>query len=186
MSFERHVGILGLTLLLCRSLYPCSIVVIGGYLPTAVRQVSGTVVGSGRIELMGNGHDEERSSTKVVGATISIQMRTDTEFFKKGEIRYPPGVKPSGGNLKKWDCGVEVSQVQTDQAGNFTISQLKPGKYCLDITGPQTPDANKKPMHESFIIDVVASAPKTTLIDDISPRWPDCSGGSSLRLKALD
>ena len=186
MSFKRYVGIVGLALLLCRSLYPCSIVVIGGYLPTAVRQVSGTVVGSGRIETMGTRHDEERRSTRVAGATISIQRRTDTEFFKEGEVQYPPGVKPSGGNLKKWECGIVVSEVHTDQAGNFTISQLSPSKYCLDITGPQTKDATQTPMHESFIIDVVASAPKTTLIADISPRWPDCSGGSSLQLKPLD
>jgi hypothetical protein len=28
-------------------------------------------------------------------------------------------------------------EVRTDQAGRFKISQLKPGNYCLDITGPQ-------------------------------------------------
>ena len=176
-----------LALLRSASGYPCEIVIIGGGKPTAVRQgqLSGTVVGSGRIDLMGKSHDEDRSSITVAGATISVRSRTDTEFFKKGEVHYPPGVKPSRGNLKNWQCGSAVLEVRTNQAGQFTISQLKPGKYCLDITAPQAEDANQVPMHSSFIFDVVKSGPRTTLIANISPRWPDCSGGSSLELRPL-
>jgi hypothetical protein len=56
MSLKRHFGIVSLALLLSQALYPCSMVVIGGYTPTAVRQLSGTVIGSGRLDLMGHSH----------------------------------------------------------------------------------------------------------------------------------
>lgn len=115
----------------------------------------------------------------VPGATISVRL------FKKSEVHYPPGVKPSGGNLKEWQCGSKVLRVQAGQAGEFTILQLKPGKYCLDITAPKTKDANQISMPSSFIIDVIKSGPKTTLIANISPQWPDCSGGSFLQLRPL-
>src|SRR5712691_435896 len=45
MSLKRHFAIVSFTLLLSQALYPCSIVVIGGYIPSAVGQLSGTVVG---------------------------------------------------------------------------------------------------------------------------------------------
>lgn len=198
MLSKRSIALSGLALLLPGSVYPCDIVIIGGVKPTAVRQgqLSGTVVGSGRIDLMGRSHDEERSSITVPGAMISIRSRTDTEFFKKGEVHYPPGVKPSGGNLKNWQCGSAVLGVRTDQTGQFKISQLKPGNYCLDIAGPQPENDGEcgsrngvtgvcNPLSASFIIDVMPSAPKATLIADISPQWPDCSGGNSLQLRPL-
>src|SRR5277367_5833857 len=123
MSFQCSVRILGLPLLLANSLHPCDIVVVGGYLPTVVGQVRGTVVGSARIDWMGKSHDEDRRSSKVVGARISVQKRTDTEFFKKGEVQSPAGGKPSGGKLKEWVCGTMVAQTRSDQAGNFAISE---------------------------------------------------------------
>lgn len=186
MSFKRYSRIVGLALLFSQALYPCSIVIIGGYTPTAVRQLSGTVIGSGRFDLMGHSHDEERRSITVPDATISIKTRTDTAFFKKGETKYSRGMKHSTGNLKEWQCGIEVSAAKTDQAGNFTISRLEPGKYCLEISALQPKDKTELSMHESFVVDVVASAPKADLIADISPRWPDCSGGSSLKLRAVN
>ena len=203
MSLKRYSGIVGLALLISQALYPCSLVMIGGYTPTAVRQVSGTlsgtVIGSGRWDLMGHSHDEERRSITVPGATISVKSRTDTAFFKKGEIKYPRGMKHSAGNLKEWKCGSEVAEVKTDQAGNFAITGLETGKYCLDITGPQLKNVDECgsynvvsgtevciPLHASFIIDLIPSAPKAALIADISQRWPDCSGGSSLKLRAHD
>ena len=196
MSIKRHFGAVSLALLLSQALYPCSMIVIGGYAPTAVRQLSGTVVGSGRISLMGRSHDEERRSITVPGATISIKTRIDTAFFKKGEVKYPRGMKHSAENLKEWKCGSEVSEVKTDQAGNFTIIGIQPDKYCLDITGPQSDNDNEcgshaesgvcLPLNASFLIDVIPSAPKATLIANISPQWPDCSGGSSLKLGPHD
>ena len=199
MSLKRHSCTVGLTLLLSHALYPCSIVVIGGYTPTAVGQLSGTVIGSGRWDLMGHSHDEERRSITVPGATLSVKIRTDTAFYKKGEIKYPRGMKHSAGNLKEWKCGNEVAEVKTDQAGKFTIAGVEPGKYCLDITGPQLKNMDECgsynvvagrevciPLHESFIIDLIPSAPKATLIADISNRYPDCSGGSSLKLRAVN
>jgi hypothetical protein len=202
MSLKRYSGTVGLAVLFSQALYPCSLIVIGGYAPTAVRQVtqmSGTVIGSGRVDLMGHSHDEERRSITVSGATISVKTRTDTAFFKKGEVKYPRGMKHSAGNLKEWKCGSEVSEVKTDQAGNFTIIGLETGKYCLDITGPEPENVNEcgsynvvsgtkvcVPLNASFIIDVVRSGPKATLIADISRMWPDCSGGSSLKLRAHD
>lgn len=187
MLSNRSITISELALLLSGSVCPCSIVIVGGYKPTTVRDggLSGTVAGSGRIDLMGKSHDEERRSITVASATILIRSRTDIEFFKKGEVHYPPGVKPSGGNLKEWQCGREIVEVRTDQASQFKILQLKPGKYCLDITAPQAEDANQIPMRSSFIIDVVKSGPRAMLIANISPQWPDCSGGSSLQLRPL-
>src|SRR5467141_3590729 len=105
MSLKRYSGTVGLAVLLSPALYPCSLIMIGGYTPTAVRQVrqmSGTVIGSGRWDLMGHSHDEERRSITVSGAIISVKTRTDTSFFKKGEIKYPRGTKHSAGNLKEW------------------------------------------------------------------------------------
>ena len=52
-------------------------------------------------------------------------------------------MKHSAGNLKEWKCGSEVSEVKTDQAGNFTIVGVQPGKYCVDITGPQPENDNE-------------------------------------------
>jgi hypothetical protein len=197
MSLKRHFAIVSFTLLLSQALYPCNIVVIGGYTPTAVEQLSGTVVGSGRLSLMGHSHDEARHSITVPGATISVRARIDTAFFKKGEIKYPQGTKHSAGNLKEWKCGSEVSEVKTDQLGNFRIIGIPPGKYCLDITGPQPENDSEcgshtvgtdvcNPLNASFLIDVIPSASKATLIVDISKQWPDCSGGSSLALRAHD
>src|SRR5258708_26553710 len=199
MSLKRHSCTVGLTLLLSHALYPCSIVIIGGYTPTAVGQLSGTVIGSGRFDLMGHSHDEERRSITVPGATLSVKIRTDTAFYKKGEIKYPRGMKHSAGNLKEWKCGSEVSTTKTDEAGRFTISPLAPGKYCVDITRPQPENGSECgsynkvaaqevciPLHASFIIDVIPSAPKTTLLVDISQLWPDCSGGGSLKQKAIN
>jgi hypothetical protein len=194
MSFKRHFGIVSFALLLSQALYPCSMVGIGGVTPTAVGRLSGTVVGSNRISLMGYSHGQERRSITVPAATISIKTRTDTAFFKKGEVKYPRGMKHSAGNLKEWKCGSEVSQVKTDQAGNFTVVAIQPGKYCLDITGPQPESAKEcssyngvtgvcNPLNASFLIDVVPSAPKMTLVADISQLWPDCSGGGSLKLR---
>lgn len=186
MSLKRHIGIVSLAVLLCGSLlYPCDTVVIGGVLPPVVREVAGTVIGSWRMGVPGSG---------VADATVSIQTRTDTEFFKKGQVKYPRGAKPSGGNLKNWQCGSEVSTTQTDRAGYFTISAVKPGKYCLDIVGPPPTDVSTcvhngpsetcAAPHASFVVDVGESAAKATLIADISQQWPDCSGGSSLKLRA--
>jgi hypothetical protein len=198
MCPKRRLRIVSLTLLISRPLYSCSIVIIGGYSPTTVRQLSGTVVGSGRFDLMGHTHEKERGSVTVAGATISVRTRTDTAIFKKGEIKYPRGMKHSSGNLKEWKCGNEVLVATADQAGNFAIIGLQLGKYCLDITGPPQKDNEYSsygvesgtkvciPLHESFIINVIPSAPKTKLIADISPRYPDCSGGSSLKLTPQD
>ena len=186
MSIKRQAGTVCLTLLISSSLYPCSIVRIEGEKPDVVRQVSGTVVGSGRYDLMGKSHNEERHAITVANAIISLTIRTDLEFIKAGEIQYPPGVKPSGGNLKKWSCGKAVAQTTTDQTGSFAFSKLKPGKYCLEITGPKPKTADEAAMHASFLIDVAKSAPKATLVAEISPWWPDCCGGESLKLKPLN
>lgn len=196
-SIKRHFGTVSLAFLLSQTLYPCSMIVIGGggYKVDAVRQLSGTVTGSGRWSLMGQSHDEERRSITVPGATISVKARTDTAFSKRGEVKYPRSMKHSHGNLKEWKCGSEVSAVKTDQAGNFTIIGIQPGKYCLDITGPEpandeecsahNPESGAcDPLNASFLIDVTPSAPKATLIANISLQWPDCSGGSSLELRA--
>ena len=199
MSPKRYLRIVSLTLLLSWSLHACSIVIVGGYSPTAVGQLSGTVIGSGRFDLIGHTHDKERSSITVPGVTISVRTRIDTAFFKKGEVKFPRGAKHSTGNLKEWKCGNDVVDVKTDQAGNFAIIGLQPGKYCLEITSPQPQNDNECgsysaesgakvciPLHEFFIINVISSAPKTKLIADISPRYPDCSGGSSLKQTAHD
>jgi hypothetical protein len=199
MSPKRCLRIVSLTLLLSRPLHPCNIVILGGSSPTVVGQLSGTVIGSGRFDLMGHTHDKERSSITVSGATISVRTRIDTAFFKKGEVKFPRGTKHSTGTLKEWKCGNEVADVKTDQAGNFAVIGLQPGKYCLDITSTQpqndiecssysaesgTKECNL--LHESFIINMVSSAPKAKLIADISSRYPDCSGGNSLKLTAPD
>src|SRR6267154_6345543 len=93
MVLMRGFLIVGLLLLPSQVLYPCSIVVIGGHTPSAIRELSGTVSGSARWDLMGHDHDEERSAIRVAGATISVKARTDTAFFKRGEIKYPRGMK---------------------------------------------------------------------------------------------
>jgi len=186
MSIKRQAGTVCITLLISGSLYPCSIVRLGGLKPDVVRQISGIVVGSARFDLMGMSHNEERHAITVPNASVSLSIRTDTEFFKEGEVQYPPGTKPSGGYLKKWECGKEVSQTTTDQTGHFAFSKLKPGKYCLKITAPKPNAADEQAMHASFLIDVAKSAPKATLVAAISPWWPDCSGGESLKLKPLD
>jgi hypothetical protein len=198
MSPKQCLRIVSLTLLLSRPLHPCSIVILGGSSPTMVGQLSGKVIGSGRFDLMGQAHDKERSSITVPGATISVRPRIDTAFFKKGEVKFPRDTKHSTGNLKEWKCGNEVADVKTDQAGNFVVIGLPPGKYCLK-TSPQTQNDDECsshssesgtqvciPLHESFIINVISSGPKTKLIADISTRYPDCSGGSSLKLTAPD
>src|SRR5258708_12289844 len=99
MSIRRPFSIVSLALLLSQSLYPCSLIVIGGYTPTPVRQLSGTVIGSGRIDLMGHSHDEERRSITVSGATISVKTRTDTPSSKKGDVKYTQPIKHSPDNL---------------------------------------------------------------------------------------
>jgi hypothetical protein len=199
MSPKQCLRIVILTLLLSRPLHPCSIVILGGSSPPVVGQLSGKVIGSGRFDLMGQTHDKERSSIAVPRGTISVRTRIDTAFFKKGKVKFPRGTKHSTGNLKEWKCGNEVADVKTDQAGHFAVIGLPPGKYCLDITSPQSQNAVECsfyssesgtqvciPLHESFIINVISSGPKTKLIADISTRYPDCSGGRALKFTAPD
>jgi hypothetical protein len=197
MSPKQCLRVVSLILLVSRPLHPCSIVILGGSSPTVVGQLSGKVIGSGRFDLMGQAHDKEKSSITVPGATISVRPRIDTAFFKKGEVKFPRDTKHSTGNLKEWKCGNEVADVKTEQAGNFVVIGLPPCKYCLEITSPQTQNDDECssyssesgmrvciPLHESFIINVISSGPKTKLI--ASTRYPDCSGGSSLKLTAPD
>lgn len=195
MTLKRYFCVLSFALLFSQVLHPCSMIVVGGFTPTAVGQLSGVVVGSGQLSLMGHRHDEERHSLTVPGATISVKARTDIAYFKKGEVKYPKGMKHSSGNLKDWKCGSEISNVRTDQSGNFAIVGIPPGKYCVDITGPPPANDNEcssrnsvtgvcNPLSGSFIVDLVPSSPKAALVADISLQWPDCSGGSFLTLRA--
>ena len=89
MVLKRHVLFVGLLLLPSQVLYPCSIVMIDGYAPFAIRELSGTVSGSARWDLMGHDHDEERSAIRDAGATISVKARTDTGFYRRARSNTP-------------------------------------------------------------------------------------------------
>ncbi len=175
-----------IALLLSESGFPCNQVIIGGLKPLVLGRIAGRVVGSARIDLMGESHNAERHSIAVSDATLSIKIRTDLEFFREGEVKPSPGQKPSDGNLKKWKCGDEMAQTITDRAGNFALSALKSGKYCLEITGPKSRAAGENQMHHEFLVDLAQPAPNPLLVTDISPLWADCSGGGSLKLKSPD
>jgi hypothetical protein len=155
-------------------------VVIGGERPAAVAQIFGTVVGSGRVDLIGKEHDQELQSLIVPGATVAVLYRTDLKFIEEGDV--PVGMEAAVGNLKQWRCEGEVTSTKSDASGGFSIEQIKPGRYCLEITSPKLHAESEVSMRATFPVDVVRSAPKAKLIANISPRWSDCSGGQSLRV----
>ena len=88
-----------------------------------VNALTGKVVGSGRTDLSGLSHDEERRSITIAGATILIRNRIDTKYFRKSEAHYPQGMK-QGGDLKEWECGAEVTKVQSDQDGPPPLPEI--------------------------------------------------------------
>jgi hypothetical protein len=173
------VKIAAVTALLSVATHPCGMVTIGGERPLAVAQIGGTVVGSGHIDLMGKEHDQERQSLVVPGATVAVLYRRDLKFIEEADV--PVGMEAAVGNLKEWRCEGEVTNTKSDTSGGFSIEQIKPGKYCLEITSPKSHAESEVSMHASFPVDVVMSAPKAKLTANISPRWPDCSGGQSLK-----
>ena len=180
MLLKDIVKIVAVTALLTAASHPCEMVIIGGERPQTVAQIAGSVVGSGRVDLMGKDHDKERQSLTVSGATVSVLNRVDITFIGEGEV--PVGMESASGNLKDWRCGDEVAKTRTDEAGNFTVEQVEPGRYCLVITGSKPNEQDAVSMRATFPIDVIPSAPKAKLIANISPRWSDCSGGQSLEL----
>ena len=153
---------------------PCEQVVIGGYKPQEVGRIAGVIVGSGKIALMGYAHDAQRREQKVSGARVRVLARKDEEYAKLRHGEH-------GAGLMRWHCGPVVAETTSDAKGGFDMGVVVPGKYCLDMTAPEPESQDEKPMHAEFLVDVLLAKKTTGLLVDISPQWPDCSGGQYLK-----
>ncbi len=178
---KGFASVLVFALVWAPSLPPCSIVTIGGPKPIAVKEVTGTVVGSGHYKLMGTSHNEERRAIVVPGATILLKARVDLEILT--EEKLPADQKFLAGGLAKWKCEAQITQATTDAQGKFRLDTVPPGKYCVEIIGPPAVLEVAAQMRFSFVIDVTETAPDITLVADMTPLWPDCSGGPQLLVK---
>jgi hypothetical protein len=170
----RRAFIVGLVAVPFLAVFPCSIVTIGGETVLAVHQVAGTIVGNGRFDLVGHSHDSERISSPVSGATVSLSHREDTKVIRD----------QSNGNqikLMDWKCSQPFATTISDKEGRFEIPAAA-GKYCVQITGPAPKSEAEVQMRAGFIFDVSSNAADRLILADITPRWADCSGGSSIKL----
>jgi len=82
-----------------------------------------------------------------------------------------------------WPCdalsGTPVKTVIADSDGKFDFGLLKPGHYFLKI------DDDKGALSALFQIEVKSAPnPKESEIIDISPNYPDCTGGHELTVSA--
>lgn len=166
----RRTFIVGVAFWITTSLYPCNIVKLAGEEALSVRRVTGTVIGSGSIDLMGKMHDTERKSAPVTGAVVLLRLRTNTISDQETHSK-----------LLSWNCGKEIVRVTTNTRGEFAMPS-EAGEYCLDITGPAPNSERKVRMHSRFVINVSREALDQPILADITPLWPDCSGGGSLKL----
>lgn len=169
----RRLSIIGFVGAFSLHVFPCSRVTIGGEQVLAVRQVAGTIVGNGRIDLMGASHDSERISHPVSGAAISLAHRTDLKVIREH--------KSTQGRLMDWKCGEPFATTTSDARGKFEVPAAA-GKYCLQIVGPPPKSDTEVQMRSNFIFDVSSDAANRPILADITPSWPDCSGGSSIKL----
>jgi len=73
--------------------------------------------------------------------------------------------------LAAWDEALVVKTVETDNNGNFNFGPVKTGHYRLRI--------DEK---DSFDVEVKQDLPRVTesVIVDVSPVHPDCTGGHEL------
>jgi hypothetical protein len=72
-----------------------------------------------------------------------------------------------------------VETVRTDGNGKFDFGALKPGHYYLEI------DDEKDGLFDEFEVEVMSShRPKESETIDISPVYPDCSGGHEFILRS--
>jgi hypothetical protein len=66
--------------------------------------------------------------------------------------------------------GKIVRQVSTDSKGRFDFGELPTGHYTLVIEAPQNQDR--------FDVEIVPLSKQTKSISiDVSPNYPDCTGG---------
>jgi len=170
----RRALIIGFVVAYILPLFPCSIVTIGPETVLAVHQVAGTIVGNGRIDLMGSSHDAERISRPVPGATVSLSHREDTKVIRD---------RSNGNQIKlmDWKCGQPFATTISDERGKFAIPAAA-GKYCVQMIGPAPKSEAEVQMRAGFIFDVSSNAADRMILADMTPRWPDCSGGSSIKL----
>ena len=82
-----------------------------------------------------------------------------------------------------WPCGrrnlLPVKTVLADQKGKFDFGPQKPGHYYLDL------DDQKDGLFDEFEVEVVRSQhPAETETIDISPVYPDCSGGHEFTVRS--
>lgn len=160
--------------LLGASAYPCNMAPVFPQ-PVAIREIVGTVSGWDfeSVGIIEGNRMLPHGTVAIAGATLVLSVRTNTKFFAESDIN--PEMK--------YKCGKEVARTKSDAAGAFSISQLKPGKYCLAISRPVKTFGYAGP--HKFLVDIVPSAPKATLLADIRERMPDCSGGESLKLRPV-
>lgn len=167
------------------SLHPCSRVYVGGIKPYTVGQISGTVVGNGVWDPMGNQPKVDPWSIVVPGARVVLFPRTNIKVVQASDVLEEN--KATIGNLYEWKCGDrEVASTASDDSGKFALPSIDPGTYCLVVTGPEPKREMESQMRAKFVVDVVKPEPKAKLLVNITPGWADCSGGSSIRLKPED
>jgi hypothetical protein len=66
--------------------------------------------------------------------------------------------------------GHEVKSVGVDQRGSFDFGALTDGHYTLEIKGPE--------LNDSYDVQITAlPRPTSSVTIDISPNYPDCTGG---------
>ncbi|HEV8524705.1 MAG TPA: hypothetical protein VGQ71_09420 [Terriglobales bacterium] len=69
-----------------------------------------------------------------------------------------------------------VAETMADGNGNFNFGEVRPGHYVLRIKS-----AN---LEDSFDVEVVRNKKTKSILLDISPVFPDCTGGHLLQAES--
>jgi hypothetical protein len=107
----------------------------------------------------------------------------ERSFFNSQWLRhrsYRPGAKlvlyryEHPWNLQEYNV---VARTTADGNGNFSFGTITPGHYTLQVSS--------NPLQETFDIELVDNKRATTsVLIDISPADPDCTGGHEIMAKA--
>lgn len=163
-------------------LFPCDLVFTGGQQPYRLQKIKGVIVGSGDFALMGHKHDVKRHEQLVSAAKIRLLARKDEEYAKPSKRERKQRQESLG--VMRWSCGQSLAEVTSDSDGKFDAGSVPSGKYCLEVIGPEPKKSDEKQMRAQFLVDIQPVG-GSALVADISPLWPDCSGGPVLEVAVI-
>jgi hypothetical protein len=171
VSYSQCAALIATAGLLGASGSACSMVSFGE-LPLKLSAISGTVGGNSKYE------DASKPLRRLSGVRVQLLKRTDRKYSKDVVAKKLRGSLPPG-MVWEWSCTDVVATSSSDDSGHFAFQPVDAGKYCLDFEGPEY-TGNHARMGSRFLLDVDATAKYRSVMADITPLWPDCSGGRKI------